>query len=78
MKTLEFKQANHYADEKCLLLFLFFFYGFFVITDFMQKSKKWKQMEKQMFNNALIEWKYHCIYAANNVITSSFGMGEGF
>ena len=42
-ETLDFKQANHYADEK--IAFILVFLGFFVITDFMQKAKsenKWK------------------------------------
>jgi hypothetical protein len=38
-KTSAFKQANHYADEK-MFAFFFLFLWFFVITDFMQKSKK--------------------------------------
>ena len=36
------------------IVFILVFYGFFVITDFMQKQKV-KTKEKQMFNNALIE-----------------------
>ena len=43
----------------------------------MQKQKV-KTKEKQMFNNALIEWNIIVLNAANNVITSPFGMGEGF
>jgi len=41
---------------------VFVFHGF-LWSLISCKSKKWKQMEKQMLNNALIEWKHHCIYA---------------
>ena len=49
-----------------------------VITNFMQKEKSENNLEKQTFNMNLLNEKYHCIYATNNVITPPFGMGEGF
>ena len=61
---------------KRLLLFLFL--GFFVITIFMQKRKKWKQSENQTFNMNLLNENIIAQNVANNVITSPFGMGEGF
>ena len=49
-----------------------------MITNFMQKSKKGKQMENKCFNVNYLNENIIAQNVANNVITSPFGMGEGF
>ena len=45
--------------------FTAFIFVFMVFCDhwFHKEKQKVKTKEKQMFNNAKIEWKHHCIYA---------------
>ena len=61
---------------KRLLLFLFL--GFFVITNFMQKAKRENNWKNKCFNMNYLNENIIAQNAANNVITSPFGMGEGF
>ena len=61
---------------KRLLLFLFF--KVFCDHQSHAKSEKGKQMEKQMFNMNYLNENIIAQNVANNVITSPFGMGEGF
>ena len=54
-KTSAFKQADHYADEKMFALF-FCFYGFFVITDFMQKQKVKTNGKTNVYHGLVNPW----------------------
>ena len=61
---------------KRLLLFLFF--RVFCDHQFHAKSEKGKQMENKCFNMNYLNENIIAQNVANNVITSPFGMGEGF
>ena len=61
---------------KRLLLFLFL--GFFVITNFMQKAKRENNWKNKCLTCIYLNENIIAQNVANNVITSPFGMGEGF
>ena len=61
---------------KRLLLFLFL--GFFVITNFMQKAKRENKRKNKCLTWIYLNENIIAQTVANNVITSPFGMGEGF
>ena len=61
---------------KRLLLFLFL--RFFVITNFMQKAKRENEWKTNVLTCIYLNENIIAQNVANNVITSPFGMGEGF